>query len=105
MANISYFSAKYKKVMQFEIKNDIYNRFLQATEDYQTSYKIIRQYYYYLWCAAYKDYELSTYDRSKKIKSWQSNIPYGLIRQTIDVFISSILEKPFKFTAFGINEK
>jgi len=96
MAQITYYSNANKENYTLEIPQELASRINKATTDYNTSFKLIRQHYFYLWCQAIKDYELSTYDRQElPIKKWQSNIPYGLIRQTIDVFISSILETTF----------
>lgn len=62
---------------------------------------------YYIWRYAYKAYHLSTADRASRIKgtSFSNNIAFGFIRAFIDVFTSTLSERPIVFTATAYDEK
>lgn len=79
----------------------------QAKRDYDTSFKFIITQNYYIWKYAYKSYHLSTLDRKTwaNLKTWQSNIHSGFIRSFIDVFTSSLSEKPLTFFGSAYNEE
>lgn len=76
----------------------------QAKKNYQTSKAWIHKKYVYLWMYSFKAYHLSTEDRQRYLKSWQSNVAFGLIRSFIDVFVSTLTERPISFRAQGLNE-
>lgn len=80
------------------------NEFNQAREDYKSSRDFIQQNYYYIWKYAYKKYSLGMKDRSTQIKSHQSNYSTGKSRSFIDVFASSLAEKPLIFTATPVGD-
>lgn len=50
-------------------------------------------------------YHLSTADRQSRIKKWQHNAAFGMVRAITDVFSSSLTEKPITFNVTGINKK
>ena len=50
-------------------------------------------------------YHLSTADRQIRIKKWQHNAAFGMVRAITDVFSSSLTEKPITFNVTGINKK
>ena len=50
-------------------------------------------------------YHLSTADRQHRIKKWQHNAAFGMVRAITDVFSSSLTEKPITFNVTGINKK
>lgn len=50
-------------------------------------------------------YHLSTADRQSRIKKWQHNAAFGMVRAITDVFASSLTEKPITFNVTGINKK
>ena len=75
----------------------------QAKKNYETSKAWIHKKYVYIWMFAFKAYHLSTEDRKRYLKSWQSNICFGLIRSFIDVFVSTLTERPISFRAQGLN--
>lgn len=77
----------------------------QAKKRYETSKTWIHKKYVYIWMFAHKSYHLSTEDRQKYLKTWQSNIAFGLIRSFIDVFVSTLTERPISFRAQGLNEE
>lgn len=79
----------------------------QARRDYDTAFKFIITQNYYIWKYAYKSYHLSTLDRKAgaNLKNWQSNIHSGFIRSFIDVFTSSLSEKPLTFFGSAYNEE
>lgn len=77
----------------------------QAKKRYETSKAWIHKKYVYIWMFAFKAYHLSTEDRQKYLKTWQSNIAFGLIRSFIDVFVSTLTERPISFRAQGLNEE
>lgn len=72
-----------------------------------TSRKFVITQNYYIWKYAYKSYHLSTLDRKvgANLKKWQSNIHSGFIRSFIDVFTSSLSEKPLTFFGSAYNEE
>lgn len=76
----------------------------QAKRNYETSKAWIHKKYVFIWQYAYKSYHLSTEDRQRYLKSWQSNVAFGLIRSFIDVFVSTLTERPISFRAQGLNE-
>lgn len=76
----------------------------RATKNYESSKSWIHQKYVYIWKYAYKAYHLSTHDRQKVLKTWQSNIAWGLIRSFIDVFVSTLTERPITFSVYGLDE-
>ena len=76
----------------------------QAKKNYETSKAWIHKKYVYLWMYSFKAYHLSTEDRQRYLKSWQSNVAFGLIRSFIDVFVSTLTERPISFRAQGLNE-
>lgn len=69
----------------------------QAMTRYTSSKSWIHMKYVYIWKYAYKAYHLSTEDRQAILKNWQSNIAWGLIRSFIDVFVSTLTERPISF--------
>lgn len=69
----------------------------QAVKRYETSKSWIHKKYVYIWMFAHKSYSLSTEDRAKYINTWQSNVAFGLIRSFIDVFVSTLTERPINF--------
>jgi hypothetical protein len=77
----------------------------KADSRYTTARKYVDSYYTPIWRWAEKAYHMSTADREQYIKSWQSNIAFGLIRSFIDVFVSTLNERPINFTVKGFNEK
>lgn len=76
----------------------------QADKYYESSRRHINDEYYYIWKWAYKAYHLSTRDRQSILKSWQSNVAFGFIRAFIDVFASTLTERPVTFTATPYDE-
>ena len=70
----------------------------RADKNYSSSKSWIHQKYVYIWKFAYKSYHLSTADRRRYLKDWQSNIAFGLIRSFIDVFVSTLTERPITFS-------
>ena len=77
----------------------------QAKKNYETSKAWIHKKYVYIWMFAHKSYHLSTEDRQRYLKTWQSNIAFGLIRSFIDVFVSTLTERPINFQVQGLNEE
>ena len=47
-----------------------------------------------------KDRELKA-----KLKPWQSNVAFGLVRSFIDVFISTLTEKPVAYAVKGLTKE
>ena len=80
---------------------------IQAESDYITARDYILSECYYIWRHAYKTYHLSTKDRESRLNKqpWRSNIPFGYIRSFIDVFTSTLSERPLIYTATALDEK
>lgn len=76
----------------------------RARNAYDVSKRHIDGLYRDQWRAAKKSYYLSTRDRRTVVKSWQSNVPFGLVRESVDVFESDIAKDPFAFTASAYDE-
>lgn len=106
--NLSYhsFNEKGKEVlMKYTLSDEqtaIANR---AMKNFTTSKTWINNKYSYIWQYAYKAYHLDTEDRQLYLKTWQSNIAWGLIRSFIDVFVSTLTERPISFSVTGMNEQ
>ena len=49
-----------------------------------------------------KAYHMSMEDRKRYIKDWQSNVSFGLVRSLVDVFVSTLTERPIAFSVQGI---
>jgi hypothetical protein len=81
-----------------------YMLIMRADKNYSSSKAWIHQKYVYIWKFAYKSYHLSTSDRQRYLKDWQSNVAFGLIRSFIDVFVSTLTERPITFSVNGIDE-
>lgn len=79
----------------------------QAESDYIVARDYILSECYYIWRHAYKTYHLSTKDRESRLakQPWRSNIPFGYIRSFIDVFTSTLSERPLIYTATALDEK
>lgn len=80
---------------------------IQAESDYITARDYILAECYYIWRHAYKTYHLSTKDRESRMNKqpWRSNIPFWYIRSFIDVFTSTLSERPLIYTATALDEK
>jgi hypothetical protein len=89
---------------QVVLSDELQSKADEAKTRYETSKSWIHKRYVYIWMFSMKSYSLSTEDRGKHLKSWQSNIAFGLIRSFIDVFVSTLTERPISFRAQGLNE-
>lgn len=71
----------------------------QAEKDYNTSRSIVHSQLVHIWNWSLRAYHMGVTDRQIRanLKTWQSNIAFGLIRSFIDVFISTLTEKPVTF--------
>lgn len=76
-----------------------------AVRDFETSQAYVNNKFLYIWKYAMKAYHMSTEDRKRYIKDWQSNVSFGLVRWLIDVFISTLTERPIAFSVQGITPK
>ena len=96
---------KQKQSQSIEIPDwDLLSLIEKAESRYHVSKKYVDSYYTPIWRWAEKAYHLSMADRQAYIKSWQSNIAFGLIRSFIDVFVSSLNERPINFMVQGYNQ-
>lgn len=79
----------------------------QAQKDYDISKSIIHSQLVHVWNWSLRAYHMGVKDREirAQLKSWQSNIAFGLIRSFIDVFISTLTEKPVAFAAKGLTDE
>lgn len=103
MLNIKYKDSEGKE-HQIELSDDLAHEFKQAESDYDSSLDFVRQNFYYIWKYAYKKYSLGMKDRAAHIKKHQSNYSTGKSRSFIDVFASSLAEKPLIFTASPVGD-
>jgi len=87
------------------LPKELADQAIQATKDFDTSYRYIQSQYYYTWRYALKAYHLSTFDRKTILKPWQSNIAVGLIRSFVDVLVAAVQERPLSFIGTPINKK
>lgn len=85
-----------KQGLKIEVPYSLEKWAKQALEDYTTSKQYVQSQCFYIWRNAEKRYRLDTQDRAynKKLKKWQSNITAGLSRTYIDIFQSSLSQKP-----------
>lgn len=77
----------------------------RAKVDIDNAKRFYQETFYPLWREGYKMYHLSTADRQIRIKKWQHNAAFGMVRAITDVFSSSLTEKPITFNVTGINKK
>lgn len=78
----------------------------QALSDYETARDYIMKQCYFIWRYGYKSYHMSTQDRKSRIKhKWKSNIPFGYTRSFVDVFASTLSERPIIYNATALDEK
>lgn len=93
-----HFKYKDKKWAEYtvELEESLANEAKLAKRNYETSKRYVFSQYHWLWRYGEKRYRLDTQDRAKNkwLKSWQSNITWGLARTFIDVFHSSLPESP-----------
>ncbi len=88
-----------------KLSSEHYSLISRADKNFTSSKSWIHQKYVYIWKFAYKAYHLSTADRQRYLKTWQSNIAFGLIRSFIDVFVSTLTERPITFSVNGLDEQ
>lgn len=92
------FKYKDKKWAEYTVKleESLANESKLAKRNYETSKRYVFSQYHWLWRYGEKRYRLDTQDRAKnkQLKTWQSNITWGLARTFIDVFHSSLPESP-----------
>lgn len=71
----------------------------EADKNYRISKSIIHAELIHIWNWSLRAYHMGVRDREirAQLKKWQSNIAFGLIRSFIDVFISTLTEKPVTF--------
>lgn len=90
-----------KNELQSLIINDagIMSDILEADKNYRISKSIIHAELIHIWNWSLRAYHMGVRDREirAQLKKWQSNIAFGLIRSFIDVFISTLTEKPVAF--------
>ena len=97
-------SSLVQETKYIELPAELNKYVTQAEKYYESSRRHINDEYYYIWKWAYKAYHLSTRDRQSILKSWQSNVAFGFIRAFIDVFASTLTERPVTFTATPYDE-
>lgn len=88
------------RIVQTEItEEDLISLVNQAEKDYNTSRSIVHSQLVHIWNWSLRAYHMGVTDRQIRanLKTWQSNIAFGLIRSFIDVFISTLTEKPVTF--------
>lgn len=105
MSKIFNYLTKEKEQKSIVLEWDNLNLYLQANKYYESSRAHIMSEYYYIWKWGYKAYHLSTKDRQQYIKSWQSNVAFGFIRAFIDVFTSTLTERPINFVVKAYDEE
>jgi len=95
------------KLLQVTLNEEQTAIVTQAESDYIVARDYILSECYYIWRHAYKTYHLSTKDRESRLakQPWRSNIPFGYIRSFIDVFTSTLSERPLIYTATALDEK
>ncbi len=95
--------------IQSLIINDvgIVSDILEADKNYRVSKSIIHAELIHIWNWSLRAYHMGVTDREirAQLKKWQSNIAFGLIRSFIDVFISTLTEKPVAFAVKGLTEE
>lgn len=71
----------------------------EADKNYRLSKSIIHSQLIHIWNWSLRAYHMGVKDREirAQLKKWQSNIAFGLIRSFIDVFVSTLTEKPVAF--------
>lgn len=86
---------------------DLIERIDQATRDYDVSKRLIHYKLIHIWNWSLRAYHMGMEDRKirAQLKDWQSNISFWLIRSFIDVFISTLTEKPVTWAVKGITEE
>ena len=77
-----------------------------AQSDFDISKRIIHAKLIHIWNWSLRAYHMGMEDRRIRanLKDWQSNISFGLIRSFVDVFISTLTEKPVVQNVRGITK-
>jgi len=78
----------------------------EAEDNYTLSKSVIDYELIHVWNWSLRAYHMWVNDRKIKanLKPWQSNIAFWLIRSFIDVFISTLTEKPVAYAVKGLTE-
>lgn len=95
---------KSNQPQSIQLDGELFDLTKKANDRYDTSKKYVDSYYTPIWRWAEKAYHMSVADRAQYIKPWQSNICFGLVRSFIDVFVSTLSERPINFNVTGYNE-
>ena len=96
------------RIVQTKITDeDLISLVNQAEKDYNTSRSIVHSQLVHIWNWSLRAYHMGVTDRQIRanLKTWQSNIAFGLIRSFIDVFISTLTEKPVTFAVKWLTEE
>lgn len=102
--NFSYIVPENKETLQITLSDELESDLKRAEEDYDYAKSIINNELIHIWRWAYKAYHMSTHDRGRILKSWQSNVAFWLIRSFVDVFVSTLTERPINFSSTGYND-
>ncbi len=79
---------------------------IQALNDYETARDYIMKQCYFHWRYAYKAYHMSTRDREVRLNDpSKSNLPFGYTRSYVDVFTSTLSERPIIYNVTALDEK
>lgn len=99
-------SKKENKILTITDAN-LVSDILEADKNYRISKSIIHAELIHIWNWSLRAYHMGVTDREirAQLKKWQSNIAFGLIRSFIDVFISTLTEKPVAFAVKGLTEE
>lgn len=106
-SQLSYNYVDNKGNPQIEIieNSDIIDEITKSKSDINDSRKFYEETFYPIWREWYKMYHLSTADRASRIKSWQQNAAFWMVRSFTDVFAATLTEKPITFNVTGVNKK
>lgn len=100
MAQTYQYTDSNNQIQTLTINNsEIISDIEEADKNYRISKSIIHSELIHIWNWSLRAYHMGVTDREIRasLKKWQSNIAFGLIRSFIDVFISTLTEKPVAF--------
>jgi len=108
MAQTYQYTDSNNQIQTLTINNsEIISDIEEADKNYRISKSIIHSELIHIWNWSLRAYHMGVTDREIRasLKKWQSNIAFGLIRSFIDVFISTLTEKPVAFAVKWLTEE
>ena len=105
MENQFTYKTKNGDLKSYSIPDKAFNLFSQALIDYKTAKDYIYSTWIHTWNFWLKSYYMNVSDRARYIQNWQANYSLGLIRSTVDTYLSFLSDTPLQFFATALDDK